>query len=184
MLTPFTDNDFAAAQRAHRQYYCDRRLTYYRAAIDVARQLSPDAETALEFGPYRLPLYREADTLDHRDDLKPTYCRDGGDLPWPIADKSYDLFVALQSFEHLGNLDGVHSRRSLQGDYGVVQAAAFREVERIAHSAVISLPWHWHCPNDKRHHGINDDTLQNWFHLPPQLTEICENRIILGWQFE
>jgi hypothetical protein len=41
-----------------------------------------------------------------------------------VADNAYDLFVALQVFEHLGTS----------------QREAFREVRRVARHAIISLP--------------------------------------------
>ena len=47
--------------------------------------------------------------------------------PWPIPGGRYDLFVALQVFEHLGTS----------------QRAAFAEVRRVARHAIISLPIEW-----------------------------------------
>ena len=45
-------------------------------------------------------------------------------IPWPIGADRYDLFVALQVFEHLGS----------------AQPAVFDEVRRVARHAIISLP--------------------------------------------
>lgn len=68
--------------------------------------------------------------------------------PWPIDADRYDLFVALQVFEHLGTR----------------QAGASREVRRIARHAIISLPidWHMHDPRNP-HHGISNQQVLSWF---------------------
>jgi len=73
---------------------------------------------------------------------------DATQSPWPIADKRYDLFVALQVFEHLR--DG--------------QNAAFREVCRVARHALISVPIDWEMDDPRNcHHRISHERALSWF---------------------
>ena len=77
------------------------------------------------------------------------YLHDATITPWPV-DEKYDLFIALQVFEHL-----VDS-----------QARAFQEVKRIAKYAILSLPYKWDCPKDNanypEHHMIDENTILEW----------------------
>ena len=80
------------------------------------------------------PVVVGADVIDRRVDerlvLEPParlFVHDVTQVPWPFADGEYDLFVALQVFEHLGTS----------------QVAAFHEVGRVARRAIISLPIDW-----------------------------------------
>lgn len=52
--------------------------------------------------------------------------------PWPIANKQYDLFIALQVWERLDNK----------------QSRAFREVMRVSRAAILSFPYLWDYPRD------------------------------------
>jgi hypothetical protein len=138
----------------HIPYY--RRRTQYMSAaagaIDdlIARH---DATTALELGPHLRPLVIGADVLEikAKDDMQVDgrlIIHDARDVPWPIADKAYDVFVALQVFEHL------------RGH----QAAAFREVRRVARHAVLSLPIDWVMPDPTNiHHQLSNETVLGWF---------------------
>ena len=77
------------------------------------------------------------------------YLHDATQTPWPVREK-YDLFIALQVFEHLMGR----------------QAQAFREVKRIARYAILSLPYKWDCPKDNanypEHHMIDENTILGW----------------------
>jgi hypothetical protein len=79
--------------------------------------------------------------------------------PWPVGDRQYDLFVALQVFEHLGTR----------------QDEAFREVRRVARHAIISLPIDWEMadPTDC-HHQLSSEKVLSWF-LP-----VVPTRVVLG----
>ena len=73
---------------------------------------------------------------------------DATKTPWPIDDKAYDLFVALQVFEHLGT----H------------QPEAFREVRRVARNAILSLPIDWVMADPRNcHHGLTHEQVLAWF---------------------
>ena len=65
--------------------------------------------TALELGPNVRPLMSGADVMDRvaRPGLEASgqvMLHDATATPWPIPAERYDLFVALQVFEHLGYL--------------------------------------------------------------------------------
>lgn len=177
-IEPITRADFATVQASDPAYYHDCRLDYYEEAIRVSSEVASDLSTVLELGPYRLPLFRGSDTIDMCADLNPTYWRDAGQLPWPVADGHYDLFVALQSFEHLGSVEG----EPLVGQYGERQRAVFDEVCRIAGAAVISLPWKWNTPDDHRHNGIDEQTVDDWFGEQPAVSRLIGRRIVMGFK--
>ena len=123
-----------------------------------------DAATALELGPNARPLVVGADAmeLEGRPQLaagSKLYVHDATVTPWPIPVRAYDLFVALQVFEHLGNR----------------QREAFREVRRVARHAVISLPIDWQMPDPTNiHHGISNDRALEWF------APVAPTRVVVG----
>lgn len=120
--------------------------------------------SALELGPYVLPLIVGADVMDIEEnpDLAGDHkviIHDATKTPWPVADRQYDLFVALQVFEHLGDR----------------QPEAFREVRRVAKHAVISLPIDWVMRDPSHtHHGISHERVLSWF------TPLAPTRVRLG----
>ena len=78
--------------------------------------------------------------------------------PWPYADKQYDLFIALQVFEHLRDR----------------QPEAFLEVRRIARHAIISLPIDWVMSNPRNcHHQLSNERALSWF-APVVPTRVVE----------
>ena len=109
--------------------------------------------TALELGPHLQPVVVGADVLElvPKAEIRTTgqiLVHDARLVPWPIGDKRYDLFVALQVFEHLGQS----------------QRDAYREVCRIARHAVISVPIDWQMTDPKNcHHQISPATALSWF---------------------
>jgi hypothetical protein len=146
--------------------YYRPRVVYMSAASRIAERLIRDHDlaTALELGPGLRPLIVGADVLDVR--VQPnleaegrTIIHDATRLPWPIADGAYDLFVALQVFEHLGSQ----------------QAAVFREVRRVARHAILSLPIDWVMSDPKNcHHGLTEERVLAWF------APVVPTRIELG----
>jgi Methyltransferase domain len=146
-------------------YYRPRRV-YLSAASDVARELIDRRRlrTALELGPHLRPLIVGADVMDvvRNEALRAEGQRivhDATVVPWPFADKAYDLFVALQVFEHLGTR----------------QPAAFREVTRIARHAILSLPIDWVMADPANcHHGLTNERVLAWF------APVVPTRVVLG----
>lgn len=141
-----------------------RRYPYYRARgryLSVAASLAGDLiaarglQSALELGPNLQPLVVGADVMDIRAlpelQLHPParfVLHDATRPPWPMADKQYDLFVALQVFEHLRH----------------EQNAAFLEVCRVAQYALISVPIDWEMDDPRNcHHRISEARALDWF---------------------
>ena len=140
------------------------RYPYYRARgryLSVAASLAGDLiaahglQSALELGPNLQPLVVGADVMDIRAlpelQLRPPaslLLHDATQPPWPIADKQYDLFVALQVFEHLRHEQNV----------------AFMEVCRVAEHALISVPIDWEMDDPRNcHHRISEERALSWF---------------------
>ena len=140
----------------------EERWEYTSAVIWYLRQLQPT--TALELGANGLSLMRFSDTMAlHESDVDPdnrgnkVYLHDARKLPWPIADKQYDVFVALQVLEHLGPN----------------QAEIFREIRRVSRVAFLTIPYHWNTPHDQMHHMVTDETMARWTdHTPPVHTRV------------
>jgi len=149
-----TGAEFEAVAERKPDYYRGRR-GYMSAAATAAQDLIErrGLRTALELGPHLRPLIVGADVMDlvARADLATdgqVVEHDATAVPWPVADKAYDLFVALQVFEHL--VDRQHD--------------AFREVRRIARHAVISVPIDWVMADPTNcHHQISRERALSWF---------------------
>ena len=156
-MQTITQQEFEESrQRAGGEYYRTRR-NYMQKVIDIIQ--AEGIESALELGPGPLPVMRDSHLMLNPTDDVPgrpldhapkEYVHDATDFPWPVGDKQYDLFVALQVWEHLGTQ----------------QAAAFREVIRVARMAILSFPLMWdfpeHSHNYPAHHMINEDKIAEW----------------------
>jgi hypothetical protein len=146
-------------------YYRPRRV-YLAAAGATARELIDrrDLRTALELGPHLRPLIVGADVMDvvANDALRAEGQRivhDATAVPWPFGDKAYDLFVALQVFEHLG----------------AAQPEAFLEVRRIARHAILSLPIDWEMADPGNcHHRLTNERVLGWF------APVRPTRVVVG----
>lgn len=124
--------------------YYSRRWNYYKQVIDIIKTLS--FRSVLELGPYKRSIVHGADVMDKRSVLPNlTYGHDATQIPWPIKDKKYDLFIALQVWEHLKGK----------------QREAFHEVIRVSKMAILSFPLNWHCPGNC-HHGITQEKIADW----------------------
>lgn len=151
---------------AARVPYYKARRGYLGAAGVIAAELIErrGLRTALELGPHLRSLIVGADVMDIKSDpdLRAEGRRiahDATQVPWPVADKAYDVFVAFQVFEHLGT----H------------QAAAFREVRRVARHAILSLPIDWEMADPANcHHRISEEAVLGWF------APVVPTRIALG----
>jgi hypothetical protein len=140
---------------AARDAYYRGRRGYFGAAAWLAYELIGryGLETALELGPNHRPLISGADLMDRvarpgLEALGPLVLHDATCAPWPVSSDRFDLFVALQVFEHLGSS----------------QRAAFAEVRRVARHAIISLPIDWQMDDPRNpHHGISHELALSWF---------------------
>ncbi len=164
-IRPINRDEFDAMARVF-PYYKDRWGYTAVACGEVGALIDRHGlRTALELGPHLRSVVVGADVIDRKTPAGievegRVIVHDARRFPWPIEDAHYDLFVALQVFEHLQER----------------QAAAFREVRRIARHAVISLPIDWEMddPNDC-HHRISNERALGWF-APVVPSRIVENR--------
>ena len=163
-IRPLRNHELVALGAAE-PYYRPRRV-YLSAAGRVARELIDrrGLRTALELGPNLRSLIVGADVMDvvRLDGLRAEGRRivhDATAAPWPFEDKAYDLFVALQVFEHLR--DG--------------QPDAFREVRRVARHAILSLPIDWVMADPANcHHGLTHERVLSWF------APVVPTRVLVG----
>jgi sortase A len=154
-IRPLTKPEFdiLAARRSY--YYTPDRWTYMWVVCQIAAELIDRhaLQSALELGPFLRPVIVGADAMERQGsralrEYAKVIPHDATITPWPIRDKQYDLFTALQVFEHLKG----HQR------------AAFFEVCRVAKHAIISVPidWEMEDPTDC-HHRISNETAMSWF---------------------
>ena len=155
-ITTVTKEDFDRLKHT----YWEGRWEYFSVVCDLVKQYKPD--TVLEIGANGFPLCVGSDTLDIHG--TPTFKHDATKTPYPVA--HYDLAIALQVWEHLGDK----------------QAEAFNEVCRIASRVILSFPYHWDCPQDPIHHNVTDATIRKWtVNRTPELVRIVGIRAIYVW---
>ena len=156
-LEPMSHDDFNALLNGPRAPYYIGRWEYFKEVISIIENHT--YKDIVELGPGCMPLVKYADViLNPLDDQfgKPNeafgnvYTFDATQKPWPIPDKAYDLFIALQVWEHLDNK----------------QTRAFREVMRIAKAAVLSFPYQWdggeEKPSHRAHKDIDMELIHDW----------------------
>lgn len=182
-----TFDDFNRLSKPREEYYLGRWV-YLQEVIKMINEIKPDS--VLELGPALFTVVKNADIMrkPETDDWgipseirSREYLHDATKTPWPVDDKKYDLFIALQVFEHL-----VDS-----------QIQAFQEVKRIARYAILSLPYKWNCPTDNanypEHHMIDENTIlgwtkgeapQKWVYIERTGAKVSKGERIIGlWKF-
>ena len=155
-IRPLTKAEFEGVVKRHPYY--KGRGRYMSVAARLAGELieAHGLQSALELGPHLRPVIVGADVMDVRAqadlEIAPSarfVHHDASQAPWPVGDREYDLFVALQVFEHLGN----------------AQNTAFQEVRRVARHALISVPIDWEMDDPTNcHHRISEERALSWFH--------------------
>ena len=106
------------------------RWVYHEAAVSFLRQVAPThPENVLEMGTMGFCVVQGSHTIDYAEKWKvkgfaPTYLHDARQLPWPIPDKRYEVFIALRVFHHLYPL----------------QRECFLQARRIARNIIIVAP--------------------------------------------
>lgn len=178
--------DFIELSRPKEEYYAGR-WAYLQEVIKLVGEIAP--RSVLELGPALFTVVKNSDIMRkpeidkwgmpaHIDSME--YLHDATKTPWPVI-KKYDLFIALQVFEHLTGC----------------QAQAFKEVKRIARYAILSLPYRWDCPRDNpnypEHHMIDESTIlewtkgevpQKWIYIERTGAKISKGERIIGvWEF-
>lgn len=122
-MDTITPEDFQNLLQGDLGKYYIGRWEYYKVVIDLVNRLQPAA--VLELGPGQHTIVKHCDIMVKPDNdswgrpinaVGQVYLHDATEKPWPVADKQYDLFIALQVWEHLSNK----------------QSRAFREVMRVS----------------------------------------------------
>src|SRR4030042_4465580 len=135
----------------------EKRWDYISFAIDMASVLNPSS--ILELGNMGVSIAEESHTMDIMPMPGINYLFDATVIPWPISDKVYDIFIALQVFEHLD-------------DARIKQKAVFNEACRVSRSVIMSIPFMWRNSKLKNHNGINDETVMEWCSMrEPSMTK-------------
>jgi hypothetical protein len=153
-IRPIAKREFDAMARTFAYYR--GRWGYVSLACQEAGELidTYGLTSALELGAHLRSIIVGADVMDRR--MPPeleaegqAIVHDATKVPWPIEEKRYGLFVALQVFEHLR----------------ANQIEAFAEVRRVARHAIISLPIDWVMDDPTNcHHQISHERALEWFH--------------------
>jgi len=148
------------------------RWAYMEEVLSELKIINP--KNAIEIGTNRVSLMDFSDSIDFDINRIDPDCKneklvfDASKTPYPIEDKKYDVFVALQVLEHLG----------------CRQMEAFKEIERISKHAIITLPYLWDCPEDPVHHQIGMEKINEWTcGKTPYKTDIRLDRIMLCYEF-
>ena len=124
----------------------ESRWRYISHVIEIIKKANP--QNVLELGNMGMNITDSSDTMDIVARKGLTYFHDATNIPLPINDKKYDVFVALQVFEHLD-------------DKRIKQRDVFNEAKRVSKNIIISIPYMW-TKSDKTHDKINDKTVLSW----------------------
>ena len=152
-------------------YYKKSRWEYLKEVIDIITKES--FNSVLELGAYKQPVVHGSDIMDVNSELPNlTYIHNATKIPWPVENSKYDLFIALQVWEHLKDK----------------QKEAFKEVIRISKMAILSFPLNWDCPGNC-HHNITEEKISEWtLHVNPvkkiKVGERTSERIICFFKFK
>lgn len=143
------------------KYFIPDRWEYFNATIEEAEKFNP--QTILEIGANGWPLYPDCVTLDIEPKNKPTVLQDATNTPWPFKDKEFDLFISLQTWEHLNGK----------------QIKAFKEVRRVSKKAILSFPYKWTMVSKSDcHYNLDEYIFSEWTENLPNRTIQINNRII------
>ena len=136
----------------------DYRWEYMEYAITELQRLN--AKNIIEAGAFRMPLCDNSFMFDF-----PNHNLDR--IPYNFKDKEFDIFVALQTWEHLDR-----------------QTEAFQEVMRISKNAILSFPYRWRH-GDQRHRGIDSKRISMWTcGVEPARMKLIKDRIVYTWEFK
>ena len=156
-----TKEQFIAA-KASNPYWADR-WNYLGSVVEFLKTIS--IESSIELGSKELKLISDSLTMGIEDE--PDILHDARE-PFPFKDKQFDLFIALQVWEHLE----------------FSQYDAFKEVMRTCNKALLSFPYLWDCPKDPSHHMIDTAKIAEWTcDVEPVKQWVCNARIFYYFEF-
>lgn len=139
------------------------RWDYFSVAIDFAKAVYP--KRVLEAGAYGISICLDSVTLDKKTFSNyPDVVWDLNNTPYPFRDKQFDLFAALQVFEHVQE-----------------KAKAFKEASRIAKHIILSLPYN--LKGNTVHSNLGDAQIKEWFGKPDK-KQVVGSRVVCYWGLE
>jgi len=182
-------SDFEELLNSSRGNYYEGRWAYFSEVINIIKE-NEDINSVLELGPSFQTIVKNCDIMVKPENdvwgrpekfIAKQYEHDATIVPWPLEDKKYDLFIALQVWEHL------------EGK----QREAFKEVMRTSRMAILSFPYMWDCPKDNanypEHHMIDEKIISEWtlniepvktIKIPRTGDKVSKGpRIIYFWKF-
>lgn len=185
-----THEDFDILLNGPKGKYYEGRWAYFSEVINLIKN-EQSISKVLELGPAFQAIVKDCDIMVKPEndvwgrpekDVATEYQHDATLAPWPIDDKKYDLFIALQVWEHLSGK----------------QQDAFKEVMRTSKMAILSFPYMWDCPKDNanypEHHMIDEKIIAEWtlniepvkvIKIPRTGDRVSKGpRIIYFWKFE
>jgi len=126
------------------------RWLYHERAIVQLLQRPTTPERVLELGTFGAQLVPGSHTMDWLKKWRfkgnnPTYTHDARELPWPVADDTYEWFIALRVFHHLRP----------------VQQEALAEAMRVSRNVLIVVPERTSKPR-KPNKGITREQFRSW----------------------
>jgi hypothetical protein len=167
-----TFSDFLSKQKSD-PYWRTEKWEHISATLDVLRSLRIDNWKSLEIGTRGLSLIKTSVVMDKRRTWSPDIRHDASNIPWPFADKQFDIAIGLLVWEHVRNRDA---------------GEAFKELMRVSNSAILSFPYRWNdVPKENCHHKISMKDIRKWtcnVH-PTQVVIVGDKRksLICHWVF-
>ena len=85
----------------------NKRWDYHARVVNLLKSLNlKDSDLILEMGTMGITCTDGSHTIDYAErwdfpGKKPDYLHDARNTPWPIADKKYEVFIALRVYQHL-----------------------------------------------------------------------------------
>jgi hypothetical protein len=160
------------------------RWSYYSIVFDMLNNEVDTINTSIEVGSEGFLMIKDSEVF--QGDLRNLNFRDQisrGELEtkqprWPFEDKQFDMFIALEVWEHLWNINmpvEVISKKKYGAvkrmeKYGVErpnpQASVFKEVMRVSKNAILSFPYMWgehnSCTSANPHYQIDREIIKGW----------------------
>lgn len=152
--------------KMHPYYEGCVRWEYWKIVVKYLKIINP--KSSIELGATRRSLVIDGDRMGKNKIEKPDLLWNAFDIPWIIKDKQYDVFIALQVWEHLKGK----------------QKEVFKEVPRISNWAIFSFPYKW--KGNSSHSKITKRKIKEWTYpyVPFSKPRIVRNkRIIYVFKF-
>ncbi|WP_426483860.1 hypothetical protein [Flavobacterium sp. 2] len=135
------------------------RWDYHSRVIELVKATGVDySNKVLEMGTMGVSCVKESHTIDYleRWDFEgknPNYPHDAREIPWPVNDKQYEVFIALRVFQHLTP----------------VQPQAVLEAFRIAKKIILVIPEKYDNPIIPGSKGISYEDFYSILGVHPNL---------------